>query len=530
MKKQNRVVTLAALAIGLLAGCADLDVTNENNPDRDKSLVEPDALEGLIAGSFRTFYNTFYRNGSSNSISVGMHTLVATALGEEFTTTNYTDGRCNPTVELAIEPRQAINNDPVTCAHDWQELTFEEMYKVLSNANDVLKAVKDRKIAIVIDGVDYTARDVAFSKFWQGMGLGVLGAMFDRAWIVDETTPQEAIDDPRGRIELSAHPAVLTAAVARLEEAATLALAAPAFTIPGAWMLSTMDMDNAGLARLARSMAARFMVIGARTPAERAAVNWQKVIQLVDGGLTADYTFNMASPLGSSNTYLAYAIASSGAPRSYADINLIGESDVSGQYQAWYAKPANQREKFPITTPDRRITGASGPTAQGAYFIYRATDPFDRAFGSYHGSFYQWRRITATNTGNWPTISLTELNLYKAEALARTGNGAGAAALANLRRKAIGQLPDLTAAGVPDALNCVPRTAAGNCGTLLDAIRYERQIELAGTFGDYMWMDRRGWGTLPKGTPLHLPIPGEQLEILGIDRYSFGGGLPGSAQ
>jgi hypothetical protein len=529
MMKKNRVVALVAIAAGMFAGCVDLGVTNENNPDRNQSLKEADALEGLIAGSFRTFYNTFYRNGSSNSISVGMHTLVAPALGDEFTTTSYSDARCNPTAELAIEPRQSINNDPVSCAHDWQELTFEEVYKILSNSNDVLKAVFEDKIVIEIDDVDQTPRAVAYSKFWQGMGLALLGTMFDRAWIVDENTPRDAIDDPRGKIELSTHTQVLAAAVQKLEDAAAYAQSAPSFTVPGAWMLSTMDMNNADLARLARSMAARFMVIGARTPQERAAVNWAKVIQLVDGGVTADYTFNMQSPLGSSNTYLAYAIATSGT-RSFADINLIGEADVSGAYQAWVAKPVNQREKFLITTPDRRITGSGGPTAQGTYFIYRATDPFDRAYGSYHGSFYQFRRLTQTNQGNWPTISRTELNLYKAEALARTGQAQAAADLANLRRVAIGRLPALTAAGVPVAADCVPRTAAGVCGTLLDAIRYERQIEQAGTMGTYMWMDRRGWGTLPKGTPLHLPIPGEQLEILNMERYSFGGGLPGSAQ
>ena len=528
MKKTNRVVALVALAAGMFAGCVDLGVTNENNPDRKDSLKEADALEGLIAGSFRTYYNTFYRNGSS-SVTVGMNTLVAPAIGEEFTTTYYADARCNPTAELAIEPRQSINNDPVSCAHDWQELTFENVYEVLSNANDVLKAVNEAGVKIEIGGVDYTARDVAFAKFWQGYSLVTLGAMFDRGWIVDENTPQDAIDDPRGKIELSDHKALIAAGVAKLEEAAALSLAAPSFTIPGSWMLSTMDMTNDGLARLSRSIAARYMVIGARTPAERAAVDWAKVIQLVDGGLTADYTFNMQSPLGSSNTYLAYAIATSGT-RSYADINLIGESDVSGAYQAWVAKPLNEREKFPITTPDRRITGAAGPTAQGVYFIYRATDPFDRAYGPYHGSFYQFRRLTATNNGNWPLISRTELNLYKAEALARRGDAAGAIALANLRRQSVGQLPALTTSGVPVAANCVPRTAAGNCGTLLDAIRYERQIEQAGTMGVYMWMDRRGWGTLPKGSPLHLPIPGEQLEILNMEIYSFGGGLPGSAQ
>jgi hypothetical protein len=184
MKRQSIFAVVALSAVTL--GCADLVVSNENNPDRDKSLVEPAALEGLIAGSFRTFYNSFYRNGSSNSISVGMHTLVAPAVGEEFTTTYYSDGRCNPTAELAIEPRQSINNDPVSCAHDWQELTFEDVYRVLSNSNDVLKAIYDRRIRIVISGVDYTERDIAYAKFWQGMGLAILGAVFDRAWIVDE--------------------------------------------------------------------------------------------------------------------------------------------------------------------------------------------------------------------------------------------------------------------------------------------------------------------------------------------------------
>src|SRR5688500_4245325 len=177
MMKKNCIVALVALAAGISAGCVDLGVTNENNPDRNQSIKEADALEGLIAGSFRTFYNTVYRNSSSNSLSVGMHTLVAPALGEEFTTTQYSDGRCNPTAELTIEPRQSINNDPVSCAHDWQELTFEDMYRVLSNANDVLKAIKERGIVIEIDNVNHTERAVAFSKFWQGMGLSILGAM-----------------------------------------------------------------------------------------------------------------------------------------------------------------------------------------------------------------------------------------------------------------------------------------------------------------------------------------------------------------
>jgi hypothetical protein len=531
MKSRIRIVAFGILLA--VPWACDLEVLNENNPDRNRALVEPEAVEGLIAGNFSTFYGTFYRRGSSNDITVGMHVVTAPAIGEEFTTTYYTDGRCNPTVELAAEPRQQLNNDPVSCSHDLQELTFERLYLILSNSNDLMKAVTDRGLVLETGSpeADNTERDMTFAKFWQGVGLGMLGVIFDKAWIVDENSTQEAIDDPRGKLELVEYPALIAAGVAALEESANRALSAPAWevTIPGDWLNSTQAIDNALLARLARSFAARIMVLGARTPQERDALDWTKVIQLIDNGLTADYSYNMQSPLGSQNEYLAYAQANSGT-RTYADINLIGESDVSGGYQAWVAKPVDQREKFLITTPDRRITGAS-PTTNGAYFRYQASDPFDRAFGSYHGSFYQWYRTGGvTNRNNWPLISRTEMNLYKAEGLARTGQGDAAAALANLRRTAVGQLPELTAAGVPEASDCVPRTAAGACGTLLDGIRYERQIEQAGTFGMYMWLDRRGWGSLPRNTPIHLPIPGEQLEILQIGRYTFGGGGPGSSQ
>lgn len=536
--KLNRNVVLVTLVAGIAAGCQDLEVPNENNPDRNRALVEVDAVEGLVAGIFSSYYDLLYTRQSSNGISVGTHVIVAPGVGEEFTSTNYTDGRCNPTAELTIEPRQSINNDPVTCAHDWPELTFENFYEMLSNANDLLKAVKDRGM-VLIDGddVDNTLRDVAFAKFWQGMLFGLLGTTFDRAWIVDENTSQEDIDDPRVNLSLSDYPAVVAAGVAALEDAADLALAAEPFSIPGDWMNSTQNIDNALLARLARSFAARYLVLSARTPAERASVDWAKVIQLINGGITADYSFNMQSPLGSQNEYLAYAQATNGT-RTYADINLIGESDVSGGYQAWLAKALPDREKFLITTPDRRITGPT-PESNGSYFRYRDSDPFDRAFGPYHGSYYQWYRTNGvTNRNNWPVISVTEMNLYKAEALARTGQGAAAAALVNLSRTRTQRaggvnyagLPAVTAAGVPVAANCVPRTAGGACGSLLDAIRYEIQIEQAGTFGMYMWLNRRGWGTLPKNTPIHLPIPGEQLEILEMARYTFGGGGPGSSQ
>jgi hypothetical protein len=69
------------------------------------------------------------------------------------------------------------------------------------------------------------------------------------------------------------------------------------------------------------------------------------------------------------------------------------------------------------------------------------------------------------------------------------------------------------------------------CGTLIQALMYERLLEIAGLDDIIGYADSRGWGRLPRGTFIHLPIPGRELEALGLPNYSFGGvGGPGSTQ
>jgi hypothetical protein len=61
------------------------------------------------------------------------------------------------------------------------------------------------------------------------------------------------------------------------------------------------------------------------------------------------------------------------------------------------------------------------------------------------------------------------------------------------------------------------------CGSLMDALRYERQIELAGTDPVRAWFDYRGFGQLLDGTPVHMPIAARYLVTLEIPLYTFGG-------
>ena len=121
------------------------------------------------------------------------------------------------------------------------------------------------------------------------------------------------------------------------------------------------------------------------------------------------------------------------------------------------------------------------------------------------------------------------MDLLKAEGLIRLGRAAEALPLINKTRVANGQLPPVTTSGPPDEAGCVPRKLNGACGSLWDALRYEKGIEGLGVSGITAFMDARGWQTLVEATPIQLPIPGAELAVLKQPLYTFGGGGEGSA-
>jgi len=121
-----------------------------------------------------------------------------------------------------------------------------------------------------------------------------------------------------------------------------------------------------------------------------------------------------------------------------------------------------------------------------------------------------------------------EMDLLEAEADIHLGDAASAATLINKSRVANGNLPPVTAAGVTVTPGCVPKRWDGTCGDLMDALMYEKRIETYGTA--IAFFDARGWGCLAEGTPIELPPPGRQLDLLGKANYTYGGvGQPGAA-
>ena len=63
----------------------------------------------------------------------------------------------------------------------------------------------------------------------------------------------------------------------------------------------------------------------------------------------------------------------------------------------------------------------------------------------------------------------------------------------------------------------------GSCGSLWDALRYEKRIEGLGVSGVIAFFDARGWQMLPENTILQLPVPGAELAVLQRPLYTYGG-------
>ena len=78
---------------------------------------------------------------------------------------------------------------------------------------------------------------------------------------------------------------------------------------------------------------------------------------------------------------------------------------------------------------------------------------------------------------------------------------------------------------VPGGTACVPRVPVGPnftstaCGTLLDALKWEKRMETAFTGYGQWYIDARGWGDLVMGTPLEWPVPYQELFARGRQSY-----------
>ncbi len=503
----------------LAAGCADLDVTNPNDPDTRRVLASPQDVRELVGGA----YNIWWQANHATDIGWFVYESLGPALSVAADAHTSSWGNFFMR-EISSEPRVAIVNSPSHAYATVMEWTWYQNYAALKAANDGLRAMDA--------GLDLGANEPlvrAWAKFIQGISHGQLALVYDKAFIFDESIgPDEVI----AGLELQPYNEVMNAAIAQLEEAARIA-ENNTFTTDAAW-LNGVRLSSRQLAQLAHSYIARYLAGVARTPEEREQVNWQRVIAEADKGITENFG-PMADASFWEGPWWDLLKSYGGTYPGWArmDLRFYGMADTDGDYQAWLAKPAAQRTQFLINTPDRRITGAGGPQTDGTHVIFAGDCPFRLERGTYHCSQYadgRWLEYTVTKTGQMTEFMVREVKLLKAEGLMRTGDRAGAAAIINETRVPAG-LPPVTAAGVPESPNCVPQepTTTKQCGSLLRALHWEKWVETYHTGMGTEFTDARGWGWLVKGTVLHLPVPAKELQVLQLPVYTFGGEGPGSA-
>lgn len=541
MINTSRLVTVSTLALVAAACDNALTVDNKNNPDVSRVFAAPATIEQTIGTGYQQC-----RNGHQD-ITVEPQLLVL-SLESYSQLNNFSMG-----VRVGI-PRTPIVNargGPGT-GEPYTLFSVEaRLARQLANGITSLDKIKTESPSLLTAG--FYTRVKSFGFFGVACAIGNLALLFDSVAVV---APQMRSDSIPG---LSHYSAAMRAAISYLDSAEAIANTADAissggYPAPASWMSGTA-LSRDQFLQVVRQVRARFRAAVARTPAERAAVNWDAVIADANGGVTSVIQTAVG---GSTGWTIGFQSSQMHVSAGWSQISPMywGMADVSGAYDAWLATPINSRAGFLVVTPDRRwpqgTTRAAQQTASSAepssftsfpYIRNRATSldvPGD-PWGTSNYDYVRYKYIrNAGSTGNFPEFRPEEAQLLAAEGYIRKGQIALAAAKIDLTRSRAG-LPTL--AGVinsatdlvPGGSQCVPRVPVGpnftstQCGTILEAMKYEMRIELAhGRFGSW-YFDSRGWGDLVSGSAFMFPVPYQEMDSRAKPFYDMGGGGTGTA-
>jgi starch-binding outer membrane protein, SusD/RagB family len=509
--------SLAGAALLFGAGCAELDVTNPNNPTRAEVFARPTDVENLIGSTYLGWWQAVKLDFPNPALSVlaGHHT----ASWGNFAM-----------FDVGRIPREAISNSTAYTYAGLTQIPWTRSYGAANSLYNALQALDGtgRPTPMVIEGdANRTRRARAFAKFVQGLVHANVATLYDRGFILDET---QAL--PLSGAELKPAAEVGAFAIRALEQCVELSAQPFNAPTPTDW-INGVTLTNDQLRRLCASYIVRYIPAMARSPQERRNADWAKVMQYSapEFRIQADF-----APIGDGNFWWEREKSHMYFPGSWGRTSYytVGPADTTGAFQAWHAAGANATQ-FQIRTPDRRVTAEGNPQGQGTDFRFHATCPFNAARGLFFCSHYSHHPFDyfADFTGPMTELPVREVLLTRAEGHFYRNELQQAAEIVNQTRVARGSLAAATTQGAPGpATSCVPqrRTERG-CGDLLEAIKYERRIELYARCGPRYFTDARGWGELLPGSPLHLPIPERELLVLGLPVYTFGGqpGQPGSA-
>jgi len=563
-----RYGALAGVMVGL--GACDLDVRNPNDPSTLEVLASPLDAESLLGSYYRRWHAGLYTGtGNINGIA-GVMSLE-----------NYSSLANNGLNARAGIPRPANDNNVSNVTSGEQQRVYYILGEVTRVATNILNATNETGFSIGASEAR-KLRMQAFGEFLRGVSLGYVALFYDSAGVV---SAEMAGDDPGA---LVGYTEVMDSALAALDRAivhtnaSVAATGTDGFPIPQDWIPTTSTLlDGPGFVQLIRSYKARLRANIARTPAERAAVNWTEVIADATNGITEDHNNITSTTQGPFYSWMQNW-QSRGLWHQMSPFFIGMADNQSSNYEDWIALSLGDRPGgFFLVSSDLRFPQGATRAAQQADFLYTSCDAGsttceryfvnrpaneDQTAGlSWGQSNYDWIRarswaVNGDGSGarNGPITFMTkaEMDLLAAEGHIRSGAAgyASAAALINNTRTAGmvggvatgGGLPAVTATangGVTGA-GCIPEipvNASNNGGGtvscagdlpgdrgIFEAMKYEKRMETAYTHFAAWYLDHRGWGDMPEGTPLQWATPYQDLQARQRPIYSISGAGSGA--
>lgn len=458
-------------------GCETLDVDNPNAPSAEMALENPNEYLDIIEGNFLTLWQATELDDPHWGLSVTAQVM--------------TSSHGNWAAwDLGRIPREPVQNNLNYAYRTLYEDPFSRLNSSLASVNDPMRIISEGT-RVIIEGQDRTEEALAKGKAIQGWAMAYMGLFFDQGYAVDENS------DP-ATIELKPYSEVIDFAKVKLSEAIALS-ENNSFTVTG---FNGLSISSADFAKLLRTILAKAEAYKSRNAEQTTSVvDWNEVLTLTEDGIDQDF-----APVGDGNFW-------------WSRVKIQGQDPVWARVSQRILKMMDDRFVYPWPNNVTIMDPIEDPADNriNTDFTYSGSPAFQVARGYYFFSSYTYSRYQeyrATLQEPMMHTPVAEKDLLRAEALVRTGGSRDEAAeLINRTRVARGGL--------------TPLTGGDSDEDLLYGIYYERLVELGWGGGGTGYFVRR-MTTVPELLPEpgmieHLPVPARELNILGLDVYTFGG-------